>query len=688
MLHKALLNPSSIAIIGGSNDEQKPGGKLVYNIKASFKGKIFVVNPKEELVQDLPCFKNINDLPPVDLAILAIASKLCFDAINILGKEKGTRGFIIISAGFSETGTEGAAEEKRIATLVNHFGGTLIGPNCIGLLTSSYSGIFTSPVPLLNSKGIDFVSSSGATAVFIIESAIPKGLTFASVWSIGNAAQTNIEDVLEYFDETYIDGVSPRVKIIYIESIKNPDKLLNHATSLVHKGCRIAAIKAGGSEAGSRAALSHTGAIANSELAVEALFRKAGIVRCSGREELTTVASVLLHKELKGNRIAIITHAGGPAVMLTDALATSRLEVLPIDERTGQELLQKLPAGSSVKNPIDFLATGTADHLEQIIDTCEKLSMIDGMAVIFGSTGLHKIFDVYEVLHRKMETCQKPIFPILPSIQTAHAEVDQFLSKGHINFPDEVMLGQALGKVYNTPHPVINLSCPNTINIKEIRQHLDKVTPGFLTHPEIRQLLSYTSIKQVDEVACKTQEEVVDAANLYGYPVVLKVNGPIHKTDVGGVVLNIKSEQHLLSVYRQMMEIPGVLGVLVQPMVTGLELFIGANYEPAFGHVIFCGLGGIFVEALHDVSYGLAPLSYEEAYSMIRSLRSYPILKGMRGQQEIDEDVFAQIIVNLSWMLRNAVEIKEMDINPLIAKGKEIVAVDVRVLISDIFHQK
>ncbi len=298
------------------------------------------------------------------------------------------------------------------------------------------------------------ISSSGATAVFIIESAIPKGLKFSSIFSVGNCAQTSAEDILEHFDERFDPDSSSKVKLLYLETIKNPDKLLKHSSSLIRKGCKLAAIKAGGSDAGSRAAMSHTGALANSDLAVEALFRKAGIVRCFGREELTTVASVMMHKELKGKRIAIITHAGGPAIMLTDALSEGGLEIPKIEGPESEELLNQLPKGSSVKNPIDFLATGEANHLELVIDYCDKkFDNIDAMMVIFGSTGLSKVYSAYEVLHEKIVYCKKPIFPILPSIQTAQKEMDCFLAKGHIFFPDEVQLGRAIARVYNTPKP-------------------------------------------------------------------------------------------------------------------------------------------------------------------------------------------------------------------------------------------
>lgn len=686
MLHHKLINPQSIVIIGGSNDVHKPGGKLISNLlSGSFNGDLFVVNPKETIVQGLKCYNSVNDIPNVDLAILAIPAKSCPETISILATKKQSRGFIIISAGFSEEGVVGAKLEKEIADIVNDVSGSLIGPNCIGVATDNYSALFTSPVPKLHPQGCDFISSSGATAVFIIESAIPKGLEFASVYSVGNCAQTSAEDILEHFDETYEHGVSSPVKLLYLESIRNPDKLLKHASSLIRKGAKIAAIKAGGSEAGSRAALSHTGALASSDLAVEALFRKAGIIRCYGREELTTVASVLLHQELNGKRIAIITHAGGPAVMLTDALSDGGLEIPRIEGPDSEELLSKLPPGSSVKNPIDFLATGTAEHLDLVIEYCDKkFDNIDAMMVIFGSTGLSKVYAAYDVLHNKMLSCQKPIFPILPSTLTAQKEVDCFLSKGHINFPDEVQLGQAISKVYNTPRPADERIMLDGVDISKLRDIVESSESGFVSNDTIRKIMATAGIPIVSTVDVSNRDELIENAYKIGFPLAIKVVGPLHKSDVGGVTLNIKSDSHLLAEFERMMRIKGAYAVQIQPMLRGTELFIGAKYEPAFGHIILCGMGGIFVEVLGDISSGLAPLTYNEAYSMIHSLKSYKIIKGTRGKKGINEDKYADIIVRLSSILRFAVEIKELDLNPLIATENDIVVVDARIRIENL----
>ena len=687
MINKQLLQPESIVVIGGSNNVHKPGGAVVRNLlSGGYEGTLRVVNPKEDEVQGIKAFHDARELPPTDLAILVVAAKYCPDYVELLAKEKQVRAFIIISAGFSEETHEGALLEQRILDICDQYGCALIGPNCIGLLTRWHHSVFTRPIPNLNPKGVDFISGSGATAVFILESAVSKGLQFNSVWSIGNGKQNGIETVLEYMDEHFNAERDSLVKLLYIENIADPDKLLYHATSLIKKGCRIAAIKAGSSQAGSRAASSHTGAIASSDSAVEALFRKAGIVRCFSREELTTVGCILclppLPQREGGLNFAIVTHAGGPGVMLTDALSKGGMNVPPLTGPVAEELKEKLLPGSSVANPIDILATGTAEHLGIAIDYCERMEDIDAIMVIFGTPGLVKIFEVYDVLHKKIQECKKPIFPILPSVSTAGPEVQEFLKRGHVNFCDEVTLATALTQIMKTPAPAEQNVVINGVDVPQIRRIIDGIEDdGYILPNLVHELLSAAGIPTVPEFVSADKDEIVAFAERVGYPVVVKVVGPVHKSDVGGVTLNIHSQQVLSAEFDRMMQIPDATAVMVQKMIRGTELFIGAKYEPRFGHVVLCGLGGIFVEVLKDVSSGLAPLSYEEAYSMIRSLRGYKILKGTRGQRGINERKYAEIIVRLSTLLRFATEIKEMDINPLLADGDDIIAVDARILV-------
>ena len=684
MINKQLLQPESIVVVGGSNNVHKPGGAVVRNLlSGNYQGTIRIVNPKEEEVQGIKVVRDMKELPSTDLAILVVPAKFCPDYVDYLAAEKQVRAFIILSAGFGEETKEGAMLEEHILQTCEKYGCSLIGPNCIGLLTRWHHSVFTKPIPNLNPKGVDFISGSGATAVFILESAVTKGLPFNSVWSIGNGHNIGIETVLEYMDTHFDAERDSLVKLLYIENISDPDKLLYHATSLIKKGCRIAAIKAGSSESGSRAASSHTGAIASSDSAVEALFRKAGIVRCFSREELTTVGCIFTLPRFTGKNIAIVTHAGGPGVMLTDALSKGGMTVPSLDGPIAEELKSKLFPGSSASNPIDILATGTPEHLGIAIDYCEKkFKDIDAIMVIFGTPGLVQLYDAYDVLHKKILTCKKPIFPILPSVNTAGPEVEEFLKRGHVNFSDEVTLGTALTQIMRTPEPADQSIQIRGVDVPRIRHIIDGIEEdGYISPELVHALLESAGIPTVPEFVSENKEEILAFAEKCGYPVVAKVVGPVHKSDVGGVALNVRTPEHLALEYDRMMKIPDATAVMVQKMINGKELFIGAKYEPRFGHVVLCGLGGIFVEVLKDVSSGLAPLSYEEAYSMIHSLKGYKIIKGTRGQAGINEDKYAEIIVRLSTLLRFATEIKEMDINPLLADEHDVVAVDARILV-------
>lgn len=683
MLNKEIINPKSIVVIGASNNIHTPGGSVLKNLIAHhFKGELFAVNPKETEVQGVKCYQNVTEIPSVDLAIIAIAAKFTLETVQILTQQKNTKGFIIFSAGFGEKDEEGKKLENKIVREINAVGGTLLGPNNIGLINQHYAGVFTTPIPKLNPKGVDFISGSGATAVFIMEAAMATGLTFSSVYSVGNSAQIGVEEVLEHLDETFENGKSSEVKLLYIESIENPQKLLKHAASLIAKGCKIAAIKAGSSSAGSRAASSHTGALANSDVAVDALFKKAGIVRCFGRNELITVAGIFMHPELKGKNIAIITHAGGPAVMLTDALSKNGLNVPEIKGKESEELLEKLFLGSSVSNPIDFLATGNAAQLETIIDYCEdKFSNIDAMVVIFGSPGLFEVYDVYDVLDKKMRECKKPIFPVLPSVVNVKKEIDYFISKGNINFPDEVLFGNALAKINKTAKPIASKIPKTAIDLVVIRKIIKEATNGYLEPQQVKELLTAAKIPIVIETICTDIKSCITEAKKMGFPVVMKVVGPIHKSDVGGIVLNIKSVEKLTESFEKIMQINGAKAVLLQPMKKGIELFIGAKKEDDFGHMVLCGLGGIYIEILKDINVSLAPVSKIEASEMIQNLKSYKIIQGIRNQEGVNENLFAEIIVKVSNLLMAAPEIAELDLNPLLGNSTEIFAVDARISI-------
>ena len=686
MINPKLLNPQSIVVCGASSDIHKPGGKSLKNLLESpFKGQIYAVNPKETEVQGVKCYAKVDDLPQVDCAILCIAAKFCAQTVDVLAKEKGCRGFIIVSAGFSEESHEGAEVEKHIVDTINSVGGSLIGPNCTGFLNVNYAGCFDTPIPTLDPHGVDFITGSGATAVFIKEYGISNGLKFNSVWAVGNSAQLGIEDVLEHLDETFDPEKSSRVIMLYMEKIGDPQRLLKHSRSLINKGCHIAAIKSGGSAAGSRAASSHTGALATNDAAVDALFRKAGIVRCHNRQELTTVCGVFMHPEIKGKRCAVITHAGGPAVMLTDVLSDGGMEVPSLkDHPASPALLAKLFGGSSVGNPIDFLATGTAEQLGYIIDTVEnEYDEIDFSVVIFGSPGLFSNKEVYDLLDEKMKTCKKPIFPVLPSIINVKSEIEDFIAKGNINFPEECVLGNALVKVYNTPKPQPeNVELPK-IDVARVRATVDRCKDGYMEISDYNELLDAAGISRKKSVEVSKKEDALAFAKEVGcskdVPLVMKVVGPLHKSDVGGVTLGVKDLDTVAKEFDRLIVIPETYAVEMYPMLDGTDVYIGAIRDEKFGHQIFFGLGGIFIEVLKDVQSALAPITAAEAKEMLKQLKGYKILEGVRGQEGVNIDLYAEQVARVSALVQAAPEIAEMDLNPLLGNPRYVTAVDARI---------
>ena len=679
---KQLVNPQSIVVVGASNDTAKPGGAILRNIiEGGFKGQLHVVNPKEEEIQGIKCSKTVNELPQVDLAVIAIAAKYTEETVRVLTEEKGTKAFIIISAGFGEESHEGKELENRIVALIEKAGACLIGPNCTGIFTPYHHAIFSKPFPKSSPKGVDFITGSGATGCFIMDIGMQQGLHFNHCWAVGNSAQLGIEDLLEYHDESFDPETSSKVILMYIENIKNPMKLLTHAKSLRAKGVRIAAIKSGSSEAGSRAASSHTGALASPDVAVDALFRKAGIVRCYGREELCTVGNIFTYPEFEGKNIAIITHAGGPAVMLTDALSKAGMNIPHIEGAKADELLGKLFAGSAVGNPIDFLATGTPEQLGTIIDYCDnEFENIDAMCVIFGTPGLAPIYDAYRVLSEKMKTSKKPIFPILPSTLVAGDEVKEFVEMGNTYFSDETVFGNAVGRIVATPEAA-NEEDTVKIDVEKIREIISRCPDGYLDVKLMNELLDAAGINHAVDISSDNVEEIVAFANKTGYPQVMKVVGPVHKSDVGGVSLNVKDEAHVRAEFERLIKIKDTYAVQAYPMLFGTEIFIGAMRTPLFGHQVLCGLGGIFVEVLKDVQAGLAPIGITEAKAMIKRLRGYKIIQGVRGQDPVNEDLYADQIARVAALVQAAPEIAEMDLNPLLGSPKAVVAVDARIRI-------
>lgn len=672
-----LYNPTSIVVVGGSNNKSKPGGAIVDNIiQSNYHGKLYVVNPQtNSSIQNCQTFNSVQAMDiDVELAIITIPACLCVEAVEWLASQCHTKAFIIISAGFSETSNEGKLLEDQLLKIINHHHAILLGPNCIGAITPSFCGVFTQPIIHTTQSGIDFLSASGAVALFFMEAALKRGLSFNSLLSVGNGNQLSIEELIEYLNLNYQKGQSSTLKVLYFESIKDPHKLLHNALQLKKKGCTLIAIKSGSSRQGSKAAQSHTGALINSDTAVTALIRKAGIIRCYGREDLLNTVAILQNKPLSGDKIAIITHAGGPAVMLTDTLSNGGYDITPIDKKRSIKLKDKLFLGASVSNPIDILATGTPEQLQEALLFCQDKKLhFNAIVTIFGNPGLGTIDKALDVIAMNQKESSIPIYPILPSVINSAEEQKEFTRHKIPFFFDEVEFGKALLTAYprNTSTKIARNN--NTDN-REPSQNLP--------WNDILALFKHYNIPIVKQETVYTTADLDNVAGDIHPPYALKVEGINHKSDVEGVILNISSNNDLKEAFLKLIKIPHATGIIIQEMVSGTELFIGAKYEPNFGYLVICGIGGIFVEVFNDVATALAPVSTKEALHMIDSLKGQKIFNGIRGQKPINKLKFAELIVTVSKLCINSKKsIRELDINPIIVNDSGFYAVDGRITI-------
>lgn len=690
MITRQLINPESIVVVGGSTDERNIGGAALNNLLSTFSGTIYSVNKKiNSFGEKVRCFTDIMDLPAVDCALMCIPAGSCTSAVDILVNRKGCKAVIVLSAGFSETDPEGKQYEEELKELCDRAGAALIGPNCIGVITPFFDGTFCKPVPILREQGVTLISGSGSAIVYLLETAPMLGVSFSSVFSVGNSAQNGVEDFLEYIDVEYVPHQGPKVIMLFIEQITDPLKLARHASSLTMKGARICAVKAGATDAGRRAALAHTGALDSPEKAIDAMFRKSGIIRCYSRHELLTMAAAMMLPNIRGKNMAIITQAGGPGVLQTDVLTSNGISIPDLSDTASAYLTPKLHRGASVTNPIDLLATGTAAQLESAIDFCEnECDAIDGIIVIWGSPGLRKIDDVCDVVLKKTKQCSKPIFTVLTSISNAAEELDRYHSAGGISFPDEALLAKALVRISNEPlfcsaDPVLP-----PVDKKRIREVIDNNSDGYLLPEQVQKLLDAAGIMRVREASAYSEEEALEAVReIGGYPLAMKAVGPVHKTEVGGVALDIREDSIMMNEFKRMLRIPDTQGVIFQPMLSGTEILISAIREGAFGHLIRCGIGGVMTDILSDFCYALAPMSREEADYMIHSLKSFGILEGTQDFEGVNLTMLNETIRRVAALCCAAPEIQEIEINPILGNLRTLMAADTSILLKKTSQQ-
>jgi len=692
MLH-TLFNPKSVAIIGASTKELSIGNVITKNLlRYDYKGPIYPINPKADEVRGVKAYKTIFDVPgEVDLAHISIPSKFVPQAVEDCGK-KGVKFIIINSAGFKEVGPDGEALEKEVVANARKYGVRIFGPNCQGIINSdpevrAYCDFtFTFPDP----GHISVVAQSGGVGAVIMQRFFDLGVGMRYYASNGNACDISIEEIIRYWG----DDEQTRVIVLYVEGFSDPKGFMEMAYEVAAKK-PILAMRGGRTEEGAKAATSHTGGLAGIGLSTELIFNKTGILTFRDEEEMCQAAIAFATQPIpNGNRVGLITDTGGPAIIATDELVDLGLEIPPLSEKAKSSLKDKLYPEASVQNPIDVLATAAAPHYRAAMDTLLDEDQIDSIYINFVTP---PFVDTESVAKEMAEVSKQRKKPIVCNYMTDKAQwidTTKIMKEGDIpcyDFPE--MAAKALaaltrfgqikrrdtGKVKN--YNDVTKSKAETILLaakKSIRENL--------TAEEVYEILVAYGIRVADwKIACNL-EEAENAAAEISFPVVLKADAEsiIHKSDVGGVAINLKDRNEVKVAVENMQKNFGEknLRFFVQKyMPGGRELIVGAKAETGLGHLIMFGIGGIFVELLKDVIFKIAPVTNLEAQDMLSSIKAASLLDGIRGEKGVNKDGVIEVIQRTSQLITDFPMIQEMDLNPIIAYEDKVVAVDARIKI-------
>ena len=691
-----IMRPKAIAVVGASTKDHTIGSDIMKRLKEyKFTGNIYPVNPKGGEIEGFKAYTNVKEIPgEVDLAIIVIAQKFVLQAIDDC-HEKGIKGICIISAGFKEAGEEGAKAEKQLVAKLKEYGMRCVGPNCLGVVNTApdirMDGCFAESLP--ERGNIGFVSQSGALGGGILNILKDLNLGFAQFISIGNQADVNAETAMEYWENE--DDV--KQILLYMESIQNPANFRKLATRITKKK-PILALKAGRSAAGASAASSHTGSLAGADKAANALLMQSGVIREYSLKNLFATAKVFATSPIpKGDRVAIITNSGGPGIMATDAVCEYGMQMAKLSDATKEKLRSFLPAAASVKNPVDMIASAPIEHYKQTLETVIADENVDMIGVIYlPFLGLKDIDVAQALMEIKAKYPEKPIIGIFMT----KSEFFTKLSNMDVNMPFFMYAEEAADGFNRLNQQRKWMERPEgKMPVYDVdKAKAEKIIKAAVADGRA-QLTTLESIDVLDAYgirACKyglatNEEEVVNLGNSIGYPVVMKMTSKTtsHKTDVGGVRVNIQSEEQLRAEYKDLIAkltekglIDGLEGVIIQEMVKGnREMVCGIATDPQYGPMMMFGLGGVFIETMKDVTFRIAPLTDVDADEMIKSVKAYELLKGARGTKPADMAQIQETLLRLSQMVNDFKFIDELDINPLLISEKtgEGIAVDGRI---------
>lgn len=693
---EALFWPESVAIIGASATKGKIGNIVLNNLlEAGYKGKIVPVNPKEEEILGLRVTQNIPDLPaPLDLAVICVPPKVVIPAMQELAALP-VKAVIVITAGFKEVGKQGYYLEQELAQICKEHDIALLGPNCLGLLNPDLGLNATFAVGQPDKGNIAFFSQSGALCVSILDWAMGHNVGFSKFISLGNKAVLDEADMLSALAE----DTSTKVILGYVEGVENGERFMRVARR-VSLQKPVIMIKSGTTTAGAKAASSHTGAIAGSDNAYTAAFKQSGIIRCQDVSSLFILAEAFSKQPLpKGPNLAIITNSGGPGILAADATEKSGLSLARPSNETVEKLMSFLPPYASLYNPIDIIGDAPAERYAKTLEAVIQDKSVHALMVLLSPTASAEVEATAQAMIDVAKKAEKPIFGC-------------FMGEKVVS-PGKRLLGEAGIPCYDFPEPAIyaidamhkyyeriNKPAPTNVCYRRDRDAAAKVIAdarrqrlGEIVEFQAQGMLQAYNLPIPKTKLARTSDEAMKAADAIGYPVVLKIASPqiSHKSDVDGVKVNLKTAEQVRATFmditaraQRMREEAFISGCLVQGMAppNSKEVIVGVKRDPQFGPLILFGLGGIYVEVLKDVSFRLAPLSKEDAQEMIREVKSFPLLRGVRGEPPVNFKALEEVLMIMSQLALDFPEIQEAEFNPVLVSPEKAIVADVRVLLS------
>ncbi len=694
-----LFSPSSVAVVGASTKVKSVGYEVVANLlRSGFQGPVYPINPRASAVHSVPAYPSLDAVPnSIDLAIITVPRDLVLTVVRE-AIAKGVKALIVITAGFKEVDEEGARLEEELSACVRAAGVRMVGPNCMGLINTDpkvqLNASFTASSPPRG--GVAVASQSGALGETILKTAAHLGLGLSSFVSLGNKTDVTGNDLLEY----WADDPSTKLVLLYLESFGDPKRFAKIARHLTRTcGKPVLAVKSGRSKAGARAASSHTGSLAGADVAVDSLLRQCGVIRVDTVAELFTLAQGFANQPIpSGNKVGILTNAGGPGIMATDAAAHFGLELSELSPRTAEVMADVLPREASLVNPVDTIATAGAKQYEICARAMYCDPEVDGLVIIFVSPVMIDAKDIATAIVAGIEAGRRQLGkdkPVLTCFMGKH-HGDEGIAILHqakipvFAFPEAAVESLSAMARYGAIRDEVLGDVPELSPAprKDVVREVLATKEGWLRFPEVMQILTAYGIPVAPWAVVASAEEAIQFAEKQGYPIVLKIDSDtlLHKTEHGAVRLDLRRSQDIRGAYAEICanieNISGDHQFVVQSMLRGdAEILIGATIDPAFGHLVAFGLGGIFAEIMKDVAFRIHPLTDREATAMIRSIRGFPLLDGARGGQAVDIEGLSSVLLRVSQLVGDFPEIAELDINPFLAHAdaERQAAVDARI---------